>query len=455
MADISSLYPQAPQQSNALNPLSIIGAVQGINQAQLFNQEFKARNAIGQAYQNAINPKTGEIDTPTLMRGIQSNPDAGFLAGEASQGALARQGQSISNQNAQLDQSQKQIDLLRGIVGPLATKPGVTKNDVINAVVTASRQSPAIPTELLTNWLGSVPNDSRGIQNYVNTTLAQQAGPAGLNRVTGPPVQSGPNAGAQTQMPLAGTIWGNQQQPNSAPGQTVTSLPPGADKSAAVMQDDLARARNFGQEMAPWQQALEASNDLTKKYGEGFFGPGSKGRQDFQSFFFGLSPTLARWAGVDADKLKDYAKADKYLTQAVQSRAASFGAATEQNLATTISGSPNVHVTDLAVPDVIKMSMALRRMEQAQTLRNSDNAVTYTKNAADWATKQDPRAYAIDLLDPAARAKLQKSMPAGSPQRAKFNASVDEAIKSGVLAPPGQRSQNTAPAAPATSVAQQ
>lgn len=209
-------------------------------------------------------------------------------------------------------------------------------------------------------------------------------------------------------------------------------LPLGSEKSAEVLQGDLARARNFGQEIVPWQQALEK----LKLLGPGGTGPGTQGRQEFQSFLFALAPTVSRWAGVDPEKIKNYAEAEKYLTQATQSRAAGFGAHTDLALSQAITGNPSVKINDLAATDVTKVAIALRRMEQVQTLQNAAHGpVDYTKKAAEWATKQDARAYAIDLMPPEQLKKLQKDLKGA--ERAKFNASLKAAIESGVVAPPG------------------
>src|ERR1700679_4175078 len=101
MADVNALYPQpvAPGSGGGLlagDPTKVLGLVGLVNQNALFQQQFNARKAIGQAYQSAIQPD-GSIDTQTLMQGIKDNPDAGFMAGEASAGALSRQGQQIEN----------------------------------------------------------------------------------------------------------------------------------------------------------------------------------------------------------------------------------------------------------------------------------------------------------------------------------------------------------------------
>jgi hypothetical protein len=70
----SSLYPQpvAPTTPNLLaDPTKILGLVGQLNQNALFQQQFSARKAIGQAYQDAIRPD-GSIDTQTLKLSLGS-----------------------------------------------------------------------------------------------------------------------------------------------------------------------------------------------------------------------------------------------------------------------------------------------------------------------------------------------------------------------------------------------
>jgi hypothetical protein len=125
----------------------------------------------------------------------------------------------------------------------------------------------------------------------------------------------------------------------------------------------------------------------------------------------------------------------------VQNRASGFGVHTDQGLATTISGSPNVSVNDLAVKDVIKSAMALRQAEHAQTLTASKaGAPNYSAAAAAWPAQHDVRAFLLDKLDPDARAKLLGSLKKGTPEYEKFNRTLREAYEYGLMQRPGKSS---------------
>lgn len=431
MAEVNSLYPRPPQpQENLLagDPLRLLGALGQINQLRRFEAEFGARKAIGSEYSNALRPD-GTVDVERLSQGLKRNPAASYGLPEATSAMLAQTGQMTQNATALFEQQAGQNKYVLERIGSLADKPDLTPEDVSHEIVNLARTT-SIPSAILTGWLRGLPRDPAQLRERMVTMKNMAIGAPGLSgRVEGPRTETGePTSISVGQANYAGA--GGPAKP--AVG-IATGLPPGSEKSAAVLQEDLARARNFGQELFPWQQALEK----LKALGPGGTAPGSKGRQEFASFLYGLSPTVSRWAGVDPEKIRDYAEAEKYLTQATMSRAASFGTHTDQALAQAISGNPNVHINDLANVDVVKAAIALRRMEQAQTLEASKaGPVGYTASAAKWASTQDPRAFAIDLMPPEQIKKLQKDLK--GKEREKFNASLKAAIDNGLIQLPGQ-----------------
>lgn len=420
MPDISSapaigpptgLYPQPPSQQGALSdPTRMIDLMGAIARNTMLQNELRARTAVGQAYQGALTPEG--VDIPRLRAGLASDPAASWMLPEAMQHVQTLAG-------TQFETLAKQDQAIRDVLGTLPEN--ASKEDVFSRMVQLSRLG--VPPALIVGWAGSYPNNPKAVREWVANVRNSAIGSAGISgRVAGPP---GPG-GEPTSISLG------QANVGAGPQGMPVGLPPGGEQSALEMRADLSRAGQFGQEMFPWQEALRASGELRAKYGEGFFGPGSKGRQDFKSFFYALAPTVSRWAGVDPKALEDYAKADKYLTQAVQTRAQGFGAHTDQQLATTISGSPNVHVNDLAVDDVIKASIALRRAEHAQVMQSSKaGGPNYTGQKAQWPAQNDIRAFSLDLLTPDQRNKLVSSLTPA--ERRKFNSSLRTAYETGVM----------------------
>jgi hypothetical protein len=424
MADLSALYPQPPAPTKPIDPFQIIGALGALNANQRFQAEFGAQKAIGEEYRNALTPD-GRLDVPRLVTGLKTNPATGIGLPEATSRMIGQQG-------GQFENFAKMNSVITNGIGALAADPTLTKEKLADWATTTARTT-GMPGAVVAPWLLSLPDDPRKLRDAVRTLSRTSIGAAGTAE-TIPYVDQ--NTGRTLNVPKGAAI---SASAGGIPGAVPASLPAGGEKSAGVMQEDLGRARNFGQDIFPMQQALDAANKLKEKYGEGYFAPGSKGRQEFQSYFYGISPTVARWLGGDPEKLKEYAKADKYLTQAMQTRASNFGTHTDQALATAISGSPNVGVNDLAVEDVLKSSIALRRAEHAQTLSASQaGGPNYTGAAARWPAQHDIRAFAVDLMTPEARAKLLGSFRKGSPEWVKFNNSLREAYESGVMARPGK-----------------
>jgi len=217
-------------------------------------------------------------------------------------------------------------------------------------------------------------------------------------------------------------------------GPSVAFTPPlGAQESSNVMQADLARAGTFSDDLYPLNQAL----DLAKKLGPGGMGPGSKGRQEFESFLYGLAPSLV--PPEMRDKIKTYAELEKYLINNASQRAQNLGPHTNDGLAAATTGSPNVHINDLAGVDLIKAQIGLRRMEHVRTLENSKKGpVAYLGEKSKWGVNQDPRAYMIDMMTPEQVKKLHDSLK--GEDRKRFNNSLRAAIESGVVAAPEAQS---------------
>lgn len=425
MPDMNALMPKAPDPSSGLltgNPLQVLGAIGQINQAKLFGQTYEARQNIGNAYRDNTNPD-GSINRPGLMRDIGQG--GGFLAGEGVSQALGNEGTGITNVTNQRNQDAESNRFVADRIGSLAVKPDVSADDVHGLALDIARTVPSIPTKTINSMMDIALKDPQGIKAGIAKLQNIALGASGISsRLTVPDDQTG----APTSIQVGSA---NYPTPGKLPGQVTTGLSPGQTKSSEIMQNDLDRAKNYQQEITPWNQAL----DKLQQLGPGGVGPGSKGRQEAESFMFALNPTIARWAGVDPAKIKNYAEAEKYLTNATQTRAAGFGSHTDMQLSTALTGSPNVHINQMAAVDVTKMAIALRRMEQTQTLENAKaGGPKYTENSAKWGTTVDPRAFAIDLMPPEQVEKLQKELKGAA--RDKFNRSLRLGIENGVITPP-------------------
>ena len=374
MADLSALYPQPPQQNTNLlaDPAKAIGLLSGIQDYRLKQEQF---NALSQ------------------------------------QPAAALQGQNISNASAQQAQQEAASRAVSRIMGGYLAgihKPG--PDDVRSAAAFAARSLPDVATRYPDIISAASATGRRNPGLLINSGLSPE-GQSG--EVTGTPT----SAGQQTILKVPASNMGIGR---------VTSLPQGSDISSSAMQADLAREGSYQSDINPLRKALE----LAQKLGPGGMAPGSKGRQEFESFVYGLAPSLVP-ANMQ-DKIKNYAELEKYLVNNASQRAQNLGPHTNEGLATATTGSPNVHINDLAGVDLIKAQLAIRNMEHAQVMQAAKGGgPNYTTNKAAFSSLHDPRAYAINTMSPDDIKKLQATLK--GPERAKFNQSLRAAIDSGVV----------------------
>lgn len=374
---LNSLYPQpvAPQQSSVnllADPSKAIGLLSGIQDYQLKGQQF---NALSQ------------------------------------QPAAALQGQNISNATAEMQQQEaasRSVSRLMG--GYLAGIKNPTADDVRSAAAFAARSFPAIATKYPDIITAASETGRRNPGLLINSALSPESQSSRVDVTE-------PNTGAKYSVPITAANMG---------GAIQTALPQGSEESSRTMQADLQREGTYQSDINPLRKAL----DLAQKLGPGGMAPGSKGRQEFESFVYGLAPQLVPAAM--QDKIKNYAELEKYLVNNASQRAQNLGPPTNEGLATATTGSPNVHINDLAGVDLIKVQLAIRNMEHAQVLQAAKvGGPNYTTAKAAFSSQHDPRAYAINTMSPDEIQNLQKTLK--GPERAKFNQSLKAAIDSGVV----------------------
>lgn len=396
------LYPQ-PSQGGGANPTQALGLFESLTRNQLLMQELKAKNAIGQVYQESLNPDL-TLNPEKARDALQKYPEALF-GGQAPQ-----QLQNVIGTQTQNSNQFKQI--LSTVFGALGDNPS---NESVNAAAATARRL-GVPTNLVLPIQDSLINSrnrpqTQGMIRNLGLSPAEQSN---RQELVGP-------GGARGTIPTTSA---------NIAGVLPTGLGLTAQASANRLVEDQGVASKFNERMTPWTEALRAVNDFQAKGGN--FGPGAEARQDVAGLIQSLSPTLGAALGIDPKKLADFAGAKKYLTQTLQNRAGSLGVHSDQGLSTTVSGSPNVHVTDFALPDLIKTGIAVNRAEQAQIQEASKaGPENYAAAKADWTKKNDIRAFKIDLMEPAERAKFLKSLTPA--ERARVNNSLRSADEAGII----------------------
>jgi hypothetical protein len=240
MADVNAnaLYPQPPKQGDSLlsgDPSKIIGLVGAINQNKLFEQIYKAREGIGEAYKNAVGDD-GTVDHAALMRGAAG---AGFLAPDAVTAAQAQQQQRVATDTALFEQFAKQHDFTaRGFAALRQKGDKLTPEDVHNWAVTMSRNtdSRAIPSNIISAMHKAILKDPGGLLSGVNTVANMVMGPtAAATQIEGPPGEGG----ATTSVPIGAIGYGTK---GTIPGTITKTLPPG---EAGTLEASATRAANL------------------------------------------------------------------------------------------------------------------------------------------------------------------------------------------------------------------
>jgi hypothetical protein len=148
----------------------------------------------------------------------------------------------------------------------------------------------------------------------------------------------------------------------------------------------------------------------------------------------GTLVTLGLATPDQAAKVQSYDEANKYLTQYAQQKAASFGHGTDAQLSAAMTGNGSTHISNLAAQDVVKVNMALERMDQAR-MKAWESAnlppSEYAKWKSQFGSTMDPRVFVADQLDPA---KVQAMVKGMSPkEQAMFRAQYNWSVKNGLI----------------------
>lgn len=372
--DVGSLYPRppAPTQGLASNPLALIDVIGKLNQNALFQQQFHARKAIGNAYQKAIRPD-GSIDTPTLMREIQRNPQAGFMAGEAAAGALARQGQQISNTAAASELQMKQNRFIADAVGTL--DPNSDKAAVIDRLVAIKRNIPSIPSQMITSAI----KELNGIDDKTPEGKAALAAKIGQLRdfaigTTGlaTPTEGGVSQiGAKTSVPLSTYL---------SRGGAQTTLPPGEEGILAESAGRASRLQSTAATTAQYHADLDNLRQDSKIL-DNLGGPSTETEKK-------LNQLSQRVAGIgvtmDKEQLRALESFDKIANQISLNQSQMFHGS-DAGLHTVVGANPSTSMSRYGRDGVIDM------------LQGNQDAIDVTRKAWLDARKKGAPAHAYDI----------------------------------------------------------
>jgi hypothetical protein len=539
-----AIQPITPyQQPDVIGQAGQIGQLQNLllgNQQQ--QQTLAARQAIGQAYSQAIDPKTGQLDSNKLMSLVAGNPNAAYLAGDVAAQAQQRQEEQYKINQAQLSQTANRLGVYKSAFAPLLSDPSPTPDKVYSVIqglgaagmptdeiagdVSAtmpvmdptkmsdpayqSQYKQALHSWLTTQWGGnlsgetqasvfrpsvSLVNTGGGIQGVdtnpttnpgaVGTTLpmtmtpgeavtpitgtnkdgstysipaatyAQRTGLGGIvfggdssgggsaGPSPGPSIFGTgrlPGRGAPYSGPTAGVAAGGDGNP---PGSISTGVGPaqvaGATVAGTGSANDLhslyANVSTSGPRLYQLNQALTSLQAL----GTTGTGPGTDVRNSIQSYLQsipGVGGALSSVIGGDPTKIANYDEANKYLTAYASNQAANLGSGTDAKLATALSANASTHISNLAGVNVVKATIGLERMQQAQAQAFTQSglpASSFDQWSANWNKTADARAYAFDLMSPQQRGAVLSGMTGAT--RTQFLNQVWSAAQGGFIDP--------------------
>jgi hypothetical protein len=537
-----AIQPITPYQ--APDVAGMAGQYAGLQNQLLQNQQTQqvlaARQAIGQAYAQSVNPD-GSINTGTLMNKIVGGPGA-YLAGDAAAQAQAREAEQYTINQQQLAQTSARLGVYKSAFAPLLANPQAGPNDVYSTIKglaaagmptdeiagdvaatmpvadPAQAGNPAYQSQYeqtFHSWLQnqwgsnlsgetqatvfrpsvSLVNTGGGVQGVdtnpttnpgaANTSLANTLTPA---EVMSQVSQTTPG-GTPYSQPL-GTVAAKEGYPglvagggsggagggNSIfanggrlPGRGAPYTPPagsgGASSGAAptasgipsgaiqtgISPSDLAGQTVAGSGSAGDYHTLlqnvstsggrlyQLGTALTslQSLGTGGTGPGTPQRNEIMSFLQSLAPNVTKALGItNPNQIANYDEATKYLTAYASNQAGSLGTGTDAKLAAAFSGNASTHISNLAAVNVVKATMGLERMQQAQAQAFQQSglpASQYDTWATNWNKTADARAYSFDLMSPQQRSTVLSGM-SGS-QRTGFLNQVWTATQGGFLDP--------------------
>lgn len=228
-----------------------------------------------------------------------------------------------------------------------------------------------------------------------------------------------------------GAAFPNSVATGPAPGQQ-SAMEAVGSQSGKDYASALTRGKNFQSDLYPMQKVL----DIVKEQGPTAFGPGTDN-------FNNLKAAVVTWLpNIDQktiDSVTDFTNAKKLLVQAART-AGNTG--TNDQLAAAFDANPNVTMSGATIDTVLKSNIALRKMEQAQTLLFGKTGLPDNQYSKWIATNQnvlDARAFGFDMMDTKAQTKLVAQLKKDPKAFKKFESSLQFAHDAELIEPPASK----------------
>lgn len=397
---------------------SLIGDPQ-LGQADLHDKIVKTINDMAAHGSSMMDPQT----QANLIASIPHDP----------QGQL-QMVRDKANQNLSM---QGQIQQVLGGVQPIGTGAGTTlvrtpaAGGAPQQVGTLTNTtSPETQAQLVPTWVKQPDGTYQQVQ-VPRSTLPGASGVAGGGQPASPP-QATPAPAAAPQMPGAAAPGNRLAAPAAAPvappagpAPILAAPPPGVTSS----QDADVTRYKADQALIPQHatnvQSLQKAQGALMAVGTG---KGSGSLNTMLSYINTLDPS-----GTVAARIQNYDEAKKYLTDYARQQGAA--AHSDLQLQAAEGSNASTDISNAAALDVVKTNIGRERQAIAQVQEQPNGTgIGYGKNAANFATSTDPRAFAWDQYTPDERTKILSGLKGAALQ--KFKDSIVIAARNGLISPP-------------------
>ena len=226
--------PTAPANANPFGQFSAtIDMANSINKFRREDETFNAQQTVGRALQNAMDPRTGQINQEAFRAEIGNNPLAGFLAPQALAQAKALEQGTLQVQQTQALLGMARLNNLRQSVQGLLANPNVGREDVVKAVgdlLALPENERPFSATVAAATLANLPSNPAGVRQWLIQQMAStDQGLQQIQRFL--PTPTGVPNGAGTRFVDTNPL----TNPNAA-GQTVTNEPSPSDRNALVQR---------------------------------------------------------------------------------------------------------------------------------------------------------------------------------------------------------------------------
>lgn len=456
-----SFYGQRPPDPVA-GISSAVGLANGIVQNRIAQQELASRQAIGNAFQNAVGPN-GQFDPNAALTGVAGDPAGAYGAPEAVQRALTARTTNLANQGAEVGQSQTRMNDFYQSLGPLLAdknKPP-TRAQVMGTAADLLHQGRLLPADY-TAITAEVPLDNGAVAGYAQNKFGSTL-PPGQQMAPGPPITtssgtrtptlpqffreattgSGPTAAAPNGTPVQTDRNGNSllpnghRVPNAAPPPNGVQTGPamGTSENITTNLNAYNVDQNTGAAKLANARNLTTVIPLMEQMDDSDAGPGSRARNQVMAWL--------QTQGIATTRANVRQEAAKYLNKYTSTNPVAARSDEAQNLAA--ASSPNLEISLPAALHLAKSAVGFDRMDAAVPAAydlahpgQPQAGPDYLKFKTNYyATQPDPRAFNFDLLQPAEQRSLVQSLgPKDGPAYQNFRSSLQMAHDTKMLEAP-------------------